>query len=113
LEAERCIEAGLVNRESLLANRSVLDAGGVVMEREQTLGCVSGAIDVVRKCTMADRGVFGASCVPTERIPVPERCQLFIRTTMKRFPSPRYSSAIQIVRPSQSRAHEHAEITSA
>jgi len=33
-----------------------------------------------------------------------KRSQLFIARTAKRFPSPRYASAIQIIRPSQSTA---------
>ena len=67
LKSGRRIMVALANGESLLANRGVFVASGVIMERQHTLGCVSAAIDVVHKCAMADRGVIGASGVVMER----------------------------------------------
>jgi hypothetical protein len=57
LKSNGCVGVGLANRESLLANCGVFLAGGVVMEREKTVGCVSVGTNVVRKRAMAGRRV--------------------------------------------------------
>src|SRR5262249_26061719 len=62
------IMVSLANRESLLTNRGVPNACGVVVEREKTVRCVSVCSIVVRKRAMAGRRVPGAGGVFKERI---------------------------------------------
>jgi hypothetical protein len=74
LKPNGCVGVGLVDRESLLANRSVFPAGAVVMEREKTVRCVSVGTDVVRKRPMAGRNleseirVSRGICPPWSRV---------------------------------------------